>query len=528
MFADPDPWLVTQVGLDRADRLYMQTDTSAFSDRRALARAAILVPVAAGVAGIYDFALHPGVDAAIQPIGGMLIGLWGWLELRRGRPRVLFPLAVIVVGAALVAVSQMMGSGTEYGAGSVGPMVMLAPSLLVLVALWRAPLALRIGTFITLMGSAVVIRQVNAEVPTTLVISDAVTSVLVVGAVWAVLQVGLDQWSFESSRLAAVVATAPVKLSEVEIIERPARRPAWIPSFPSRSPISGEPDDSTVSNLVRERVRSGQIEGATEIAAANRTMSVRWKTLDETASRAVVAVTEVTDLVAARETLRRQLDEHHERTAVITHELLQPLTGIQGLLEISSTLTDTDAGHDEASELVSLALGQCRDAVQLTRDLLTLSQLTADFLTLRHESYPIADLSENLSIQYPEVEWWLPQLDVWADPVRARQIVRNLVSNAHRYGGPEVRVVARQEGDLVTIEVRDTGNPIDPAEVEALFEAFTQSATGNAVAGSAGLGLNVSRRLAERMDGTLTYHHDGQESCFTLALPVCREQAQPV
>jgi hypothetical protein len=120
----------------------------------------------------------------------------------------------------------------------------------------------------------------------------------------------------------------------------------------------------------------------------------------------------------------------------------------------------------------------------------------------------------------------LPQTEppkVLADPKRVRQILRNLLTNAGRYGGPNCRVLAGSLFSTAWMEIRDDGEGVtmDPSRV---FEPFV---TGqHDVPGSVGLGLSVARQLAEVMGGSLSYLRQGHETVFRLELPVV-QRPQP-
>jgi phosphoethanolamine N-methyltransferase len=112
-----------------------------------------------------------------------------------------------------------------------------------------------------------------------------------------------------------------------------------------------------------------------------------------------------------------------------------------------------------------------------------------------------------------------PGLVAWADPVRLRQIIRNLLSNRTRYGGPGHRVSTRTEGEMVLIEVADDGPPIPEDRREAIFLPF-ESGHDDRPSDSAGLGLSVARDLARAMGGDLVYDHAGGYSILTVSLPL--------
>jgi signal transduction histidine kinase len=105
-----------------------------------------------------------------------------------------------------------------------------------------------------------------------------------------------------------------------------------------------------------------------------------------------------------------------------------------------------------------------------------------------------------------------------ADPRRTRQILRNLVSNAIRYGGDDIQVSIAKAGDRLEVKVQDSGERIPHADVERIFRAYERG-RGPSHSASVGLGLNVARRLARLMDGDLTYRYEDGWSSFVLSLP---------
>jgi signal transduction histidine kinase len=119
-----------------------------------------------------------------------------------------------------------------------------------------------------------------------------------------------------------------------------------------------------------------------------------------------------------------------------------------------------------------------------------------------------------------------------ADPSRTRQIIRNLVTNAFRYGGPDIEIHVRRSGGRCRLAVSDNGIGVAPEDEERIFEAFQRSSTRPAVADSVGLGLPISRLLSELMEGELTYERSGGRSVFALDLPAAiqtdAESGQPM
>jgi signal transduction histidine kinase len=108
---------------------------------------------------------------------------------------------------------------------------------------------------------------------------------------------------------------------------------------------------------------------------------------------------------------------------------------------------------------------------------------------------------------------------VWADPTRTRQIVRNLLTNALRYGGTEVVIEARSDDAVTVLSVRDDGVGLPQSEWTRIFEPYQRAHDRPTQPASIGLGLTVSRQLARAMGGDLTYRASETGSVFELTLP---------
>ena len=114
---------------------------------------------------------------------------------------------------------------------------------------------------------------------------------------------------------------------------------------------------------------------------------------------------------------------------------------------------------------------------------------------------------------------------VSGDETSITQVLRNLLSNAAKYSGGSNVVTAIVEPDAegVAVRVQDEGPGIDPAEVDAIFDPFYRSPSTAKMAGGAGIGLYVSRRLVGAMNGRIwaaARHDAGSE--FSFVLPVYR------
>lgn len=237
-------------------------------------------------------------------------------------------------------------------------------------------------------------------------------------------------------------------------------------------------------------------------------------------TRVTVSVVDVTDQMQTERQLQDLLRSKDEFVATVSHELRTPLTAVVGLAE---ELRDHEEvfGDDERRELVALIAEQGLEVSKIVEDLLVAARAEAGTLDVTIE--PLDVLAEVGSVLRThgladqialEVRGEIPA--VLGDTGRVRQIVRNLLTNTQRYGGPRIRIVIEDRGRFVDLEVRDDGDALPDQLREAIFDPYYRAKQVKGVTASVGLGLTVSRDLARRMGGDLIYDHDGRETVFTL------------
>lgn len=228
----------------------------------------------------------------------------------------------------------------------------------------------------------------------------------------------------------------------------------------------------------------------------------------------------VVDLIGELETLRAQF------LGGIVHDLRNPLAGVIGAASVLHE-SGTELSDEETSEMVDMILSQAAEANRMVDDLLVSARLAASSLDLDAQIFDVRRLiEETLNVMSTAdegsvVDFVVPDRLILAcgDPMRTRQVIQNLVSNAFRYGDGHVQVTVENRGDAVAIQVIDDGPGISPDEEEAVFAPFTRASNGRTHEASVGLGLSVARRLARLMNGDLTYRRSGDESIFEFVLP---------
>ena len=224
-------------------------------------------------------------------------------------------------------------------------------------------------------------------------------------------------------------------------------------------------------------------------------------------------------------------DAKNRFLANMSHELRNPLNSVIGFAEL---LTTRELGGLSERQLRYLnhieSAGQ--HLLSLVNDLLDLSKVVAGQMSLHHESFELdAVITECVGQMQPQAndrgvqlaESGTEELSVRADRQRLLQILINLVSNGLKFTPPGGRVTVStcREGARIRIDVTDTGPGIPQDKLDYIFDEFAQLDPVNPDAPrGTGLGLTLSRRLAELMNGHLVVSSRlGEGSTFTLTLP---------
>ena len=217
--------------------------------------------------------------------------------------------------------------------------------------------------------------------------------------------------------------------------------------------------------------------------------------------------------------------------ATASHELRSPLTSIKGFIELLET-TDNENLTERQREFIRIALQSTDRLVELVNDLLDIARIEAGQFEIHPRSVDLRDTVEEVAaLMAPRIEAKRQRLDVQihdprppalADPARVRQIVTNLVTNAHLYTPEEGSVTLRLAGDGqgTTITVADTGPGIAPEEVRRLFDRFFRGSSDGRKSPGTGLGLAIVKSLVDLHGGAVDVQSTvGRGTTFTVRLP---------
>lgn len=250
----------------------------------------------------------------------------------------------------------------------------------------------------------------------------------------------------------------------------------------------------------------------------------------------------LTSTAALRHALERAEAADRSKTAFLanmSHELRTPMNGVLG----SASLLNTTRLDRQQQELLSTIQTSSHTMVALVDDLLETSKLESGQVELNIDDIDLVTwLDSTVDILLPSILEHRLNLSVRLmrdaprqlriDPLRARQILLNLLTNAVKFtefGLVTIRVDG-VDPQTVSIEVEDTGIGIAKDQTHSLFARFSQvDESISRRFGGTGLGLAISRQLAEAMGGhlTLKWSQPGKGSCFALLLPCSSPKPLP-
>jgi len=239
----------------------------------------------------------------------------------------------------------------------------------------------------------------------------------------------------------------------------------------------------------------------------------------------------ISELDLAREKANAANQTKSQFLANMSHELRTPLNAIIGLTEMLKE-DATDDGLDDFVEPLDRVFNAGKHLLTLINDVLDLSKIEAGRVELFNETFELKQVLDEVLKTFSTlasknnneliIEYNTDQNLVTADQTRLKQVVLNLISNACKFTEKgkitlSVQKISQEGGDLISIDVSDTGIGMSEEQMDKLFNSFVQADSSTTRKyGGTGLGLTISKQLAILMGGDVIVNSElGKGTTFT-------------
>ncbi len=239
----------------------------------------------------------------------------------------------------------------------------------------------------------------------------------------------------------------------------------------------------------------------------------------------VAQVVDVTELKEAQSKLESLLEDKNDFLAAVSHELRTPLTAVIGLAELLRD-PDSDLSSEQRADLIDTIVESGFDVSNMVEDLLTAARHEAGQLSV--VAVPVnmmAQTKQALEVLDPKANVSISgeSSTAVADPGRVRQVLRNLLTNALKYGGDNISVELEKSEGFARATVIDDGPGVPPESGELIFHSYERAHGAESHPGSVGIGLSISRELARLMGGDLEYRRSDGKTHFDFTVPLLVE-----
>jgi PAS domain S-box-containing protein len=216
--------------------------------------------------------------------------------------------------------------------------------------------------------------------------------------------------------------------------------------------------------------------------------------------------------------------------ANMSHEIRTPMNGIIGFMDLMESPDTTEAQRKEYSEIIR---NSSRRLLDIVNDLINISKIEAGQVEIHESVVNLRNFFDEMMVHYSHViaegvKFEIKQADnlleenILVDQPKLQQVFSNLISNASKFTSEgEISIGYSLQGDMIEFYVKDTGEGIDPAYQDIIFDRFRQADTRpSRLKGGTGLGLSICKAYIEKLGGKIWFESKkGKGSTFYFTVP---------
>jgi signal transduction histidine kinase len=507
-----------------------------------------LLQALAGLAvlfGVFDIAsgLYP---LAFTLFGGLPIAMLALRRMRNGAPMIELAVTAPATLFLVLVANASLNGGLEAPALVFLPLV---PALALLVDARRLAVAWVGVCAVTVVITFVLespletpfLQTMPADmVALNLMLVLVAMSVMVFGAFFLNMEFGVWMQSrlvaAEAERLDQILDAAGDAIVRVEGTGRVSTANAAAVQLFGVGPLAGR----LMKSLIPDLDQLWGAQGAVMLQATHVDGSIPIEaTQTALGAGQVLVIRDIRERLAAQAQIEQARDEAQAASAAksrflasMSHELRTPLNAVIGYSEMLAEEIEAGIPPTDVRDLNHIA-GSARHLLALIDQVLDLAKVEAGRMEVEYRTVPLRPFLDELAtightLSRNEDNRWVADLPetsatIPLDELRVRQIVLNLLSNAAKFCKKgEIRFEASLSEHNLTLRVADTGIGMDGAVLEAVWEDFGQGSLSTARHyGGTGLGLPLSKRLAELLGGALDVQSTpGEGTVFTAVIPL--------